>query len=200
MVPSLGPRTSLLVGSVLFVLSPILTYVCLVTQARIEMLYLVYGVLSSSSLAILSLVTMVLPVTWFPDHRGAVIGFIASGFGLSSTVFSPLQTVLVNPDNVPPVVVSLNNINSTQTSSYFTDENVLGNVPWLMLYLAGMYAVLLNIGFILTVGAPKSESEKNMETRVSTRLKNIVEYFWTDISGSHNFYLLWMTRQVKPSA
>ena len=40
---------------------------------------------SSSSLAIITLVTMTLPVTWFPDHRGKVIGFIASGFGLSST-------------------------------------------------------------------------------------------------------------------
>ena len=45
----------------------------------------VYGMVSSFSLAIIAIVTMTLPVTWFPDHPGKVIGFIASGFGLSST-------------------------------------------------------------------------------------------------------------------
>ena len=30
-------------------------------------------------------VTLTMPVTWFPQHRGKVIGFIASGFGLAST-------------------------------------------------------------------------------------------------------------------
>ena len=52
---------------------------------RVWVLTCVYGMVSSSSLALITLVTMTLPVTWFPDHRGKVIGFIASGFGLSST-------------------------------------------------------------------------------------------------------------------
>ena len=52
---------------------------------RVWVLTCVYGMVSSSSLAIITLVTMTLPVTWFPDHRGKVIGFIAGGFGLSST-------------------------------------------------------------------------------------------------------------------
>ena len=30
-------------------------------------------------------VTLTMPVTWFPQHRGKVIGFINCGFGLSST-------------------------------------------------------------------------------------------------------------------
>ena len=85
LVPSLGPRGSLVLASVLYTLSPVLTYVCLVTTVRVEVIYLVYGVISSAAFAILLLVTMTLPVTWFPQHRGKVIGFIAGGFGLSST-------------------------------------------------------------------------------------------------------------------
>ena len=54
-------------------------------RVRVWVLTCVYGMVSSSSLAIVTLVTMTLPVSWFPDHRGKVIGFIASGFGLSST-------------------------------------------------------------------------------------------------------------------
>ena len=48
-------------------------------------LAVVYGCLSSASLAMVTIVTMTAPVMWFPHHRGKVIGFIASGFGLAST-------------------------------------------------------------------------------------------------------------------
>ena len=36
-----------------------------------------------------------------------VLGIVTSGFGLSSTVFSPLQTLLINPSNLPPLRVKL---------------------------------------------------------------------------------------------
>ena len=85
LVPSLGPRGSLVLASVLYTLSPVLTYVCLIIGARVEVIYLVYGVISSAAFAILLLINMTLPVTWFPQHRGKVIGFISGGFGLSST-------------------------------------------------------------------------------------------------------------------
>lgn len=62
-----------------------------------------YGVVSASAANIIVLATIVIPVTWFPAHRGKVIGLVTSGYGLSSTLFTPLQTALVNPANIPPV-------------------------------------------------------------------------------------------------
>merc|ERR1712227_833055 len=35
LVPSLGPRGSLVLASVLYTLSPVLTYVCLITSVRV---------------------------------------------------------------------------------------------------------------------------------------------------------------------
>ena len=69
MVPLLGPRKSLFLGIIMFTLAPVFTYVCLVTSSSFELLYIAYGMLSSSALALLTLVTTVLPVTWFPKHR-----------------------------------------------------------------------------------------------------------------------------------
>ena len=75
---------------------------------RVWVLTCVYGMVSSSSLAIITLVTMTLPVTWFPDHRGKVIGFIASGFGLSSTgnneTHYDLLVIVVSSVFSPPVL------------------------------------------------------------------------------------------------
>ena len=54
---------------------------------------------------IFSAVITLMPVSWFPEHRGKVIGFVMAGHGLSQTLFSPLQTLVVNPDNISPVSV-----------------------------------------------------------------------------------------------
>lgn len=190
MVPSLGPRGSLVLASVLYTLSPVLTYVCLITSVRVEVIYLVYGVISSAAFAILLLVTMTLPVTWFPQHRGKVIGFIAGGFGLSSTVFSPLQVFLVNPSNAAPNFLNSTNSNSSK-SSYFTDKSVLDNVPYLLLYMSAIYAVIFIIACFITVGAPKKD---NKQQKLSERLTSAWLYFYTDASRSLDFYLLCLAR------
>merc|ERR1719445_2610469 len=93
-VPVLGKRGCLIFGCLLFTLAPFLTYLSLDTN--ITTLSLTYGMISASA------ATMLTPVTWFPQHKGKVIGMITSGYGFSSTLFIPLQTLLINPDNIPP--------------------------------------------------------------------------------------------------
>ena len=71
---------------------------------------------------------MMMPITWFPRHKGKVIGFIQGGFSLAATVFSPLQSVLVNPANLPPTSSGNNITNTTEedlsSALYFTDPQV----------------------------------------------------------------------------
>ena len=55
LVPVLGPRLTLLGGCVMYTLSPVLTYVCMVTNAPVESLYFVYGLLSSFSINVIML-------------------------------------------------------------------------------------------------------------------------------------------------
>ena len=83
-------------------------YILHFPRVRVWVLTCVYGMVSSSALALVTLVTMTLPVTWFPDHRGKVIGFIASGFGLSSTgnneTHYDLLMIVVSSVFSPPVL------------------------------------------------------------------------------------------------
>ncbi|VDK22493.1 unnamed protein product [Taenia asiatica] len=39
--------------------------------------------------------------SWFPEHRATVVGIISSGFGLGALVFTPIQTTIINPNNLP---------------------------------------------------------------------------------------------------
>ena len=58
-------------------------------------------------------------------------------------MFSPIQSLLINPDNVSPVADSSN---SSSASSYFRDPAVLDRVPASMLYLAKAFDTGTNLG------------------------------------------------------
>ena len=82
-------------------------------------------------------------------------------------MFSPIQSLLINPDNVSPVSDSSN---SSSASSYFTDPAVLDRVPASMLYLAAIYAAVLSIGLLLTSEPPQEVEEEKSSKQVSINL------------------------------
>ena len=138
------------------------------------------------------LVTTVMPITWFPEHRGKVIGFVNGGFGLASTVFSPLQSLLVNPANIPPTSSNITNTTEEMSSSsYFTDPEVLANVPLLLLYMAALYAVILSIGALLLV---EKDPVKNEIVDVKKKVSESLSYLYHQTFPRLDFYLLWLTR------
>ena len=108
------------------------------------------------------------------------------------SVFSPLQSVLVNPDNLAP---GSRNDSDSSVSSYFTDPAVLDNLPPSMLTMAAIYAILSIIGVSLTVGPP--EDEKSMASKklsLKQRLVAAGNYFFSDPGRNADFYLLWLAR------
>ena len=108
------------------------------------------------------------------------------------SVFSPLQSVLVNPDNLAP---GSRNDSDSSVSSYFTDPAVLDNLPPTMLTMAAIYAILSIIGVSLTVGPP--EDEKSMASKkfsLKQRLVAAGNYFFSDPGRNADFYLLWLAR------
>ena len=76
--------TTLLIKMAIFKKLVILIIVYIIFL-RVEFLWIVYGMFSSGAISVLVLVTTILPTSWFPNHRGRVVGLISSGFGLSST-------------------------------------------------------------------------------------------------------------------
>ncbi|VDM79027.1 unnamed protein product [Strongylus vulgaris] len=38
---------------------------------------------------------------WAPEKVGLVSGIVAAGFGVSSSIFAPIQTWIINPKNLP---------------------------------------------------------------------------------------------------
>ena len=134
--------------------------------------------------------TFLIPVSWFPQHRGKIIGIINSGFGLSATVFAPIQSVLVNPSNIAPE--GSNRSQSSSSSSYFTDRSVLANTPPALLYLAAIYLGLLSIGIIITREKPSEAQKEN--PRLKQRVQAALGFLVSEVLRNQDFWLLWASR------
>lgn len=185
-VPVLGVRRSLILACLVFTVSPLLTFFLL--NQPVEVLILSYGVLSAVATNFILVVSFMLPVTWFPDRRGIVVGLVNSGFGLSPTVFSPLQSYLVNPENIEPV-----RNNSMEKVAYFEATEVLEAVPFCLLYLSAIYATVFTIGIILCQENTGNKKEK-VDTDLKQRLGDSIQYLRTETLTNKDFYLLWFSR------
>uniref|UniRef100_A0A8R1Y4I6 Major facilitator superfamily (MFS) profile domain-containing protein n=1 Tax=Onchocerca volvulus TaxID=6282 RepID=A0A8R1Y4I6_ONCVO len=75
---------------------------------------------------------------WAPKHVGFVSGIVAAGFGISSSIFAPLQTIYLNPLNHKPTVFA-----------YFTDRDMIARVPSIFYTFAAVYGIMQFIGLIV---------------------------------------------------
>ena len=78
------------------------------------------------------------------------------------------------------------------TETYFTDPELLENVPTLMLYMAACYAVIFCVGVIMLVEKPVQDEKKELDHE--KRLRDSWAFFYQDTLTRKDFYLLWMTR------
>ena len=67
-------------------------------------------------------------------------GIVIGGYGISSTIWSQMQLLIVNPDNVDaePEVEG--------GEAFFDDPEVLGRVPTLLGTMTALYATLMTFG------------------------------------------------------
>ncbi|KAM3174724.1 hypothetical protein ACTXT7_009957 [Hymenolepis weldensis] len=92
--------------------------------------------------------------SWFPNHRGLVVGICTCGFGAGAIILTPIQTLIINPNNT-----AVNN-----ESQMFDDEDLLQRVPKCLLIVGGIMACLQLIGFIFVHPRPEEKLTKKIES------------------------------------
>lgn len=63
------------------------------------MFILTYGMLFGFGQGIAYVVAVSCVINWDPSRVGLLSGIVAGGFGISSAIFAPIQTELINPEN-----------------------------------------------------------------------------------------------------
>ncbi|KAE9415593.1 hypothetical protein Angca_004512, partial [Angiostrongylus cantonensis] len=136
-----GPRMAALIGCTIATSSVALSFWTI--KHSFFAFFITYGVLFGFGQGIAYVTAVATVINWAPEKVGLVSGIVAAGFGISSSIFAPIQTHLINPYNLP----------STK-DGYFLDEDLLNRVPDVFLTLATVYAIMQLIGLIVVCDPP----------------------------------------------
>lgn len=114
----------------------------------------VYGGSFLVSLASCYTSPMVNVCKWHPKHKGLVSGIGAASMALGPTMFTPLITYLVNPDNLAANELGL-----------FDDDGILQRTKSSTLIQGTITASLFLLGIILTFPAETNDPQATPETK-----------------------------------
>ena len=142
----IGPRLSTLIGCGIMSLGVLLTYVAV--QVSFWLVLFTYGVLFGLGVGIAYVGPLACAMRWMPRWKGVMAGLVLAGFGLGALVFTPVQTVFINPRN------------RRAEDGIFQDADVLDRVPSVFLLLGGIYIVLQIVGSLLIVNPPEPDTEE----------------------------------------
>ncbi|PAV76255.1 hypothetical protein WR25_02174 [Diploscapter pachys] len=144
-----GPRLSTFFGCSIVTLGVALS--AFTIKESFYLFFASYGMLFGfgNGIAYVSTVSMV--INWAPDRIGLVSGIVAAGFGISSSIFAPIQTHFVNPHNLPAT-----------KEGYFLQKELLEKVPGLFLTLAIIYFVMQGIALIFVCDPPEKIRESGL--------------------------------------
>ncbi|EFO26597.1 major facilitator superfamily transporter [Loa loa] len=140
-----------------------------------------YGIMFGFGQGIAYVLTVSCVINWAPKHVGFVCGIVAAGFGISSSIFTPLQTIYLNPLNRKPTVFA-----------YFTDRDVVARVPSIFYTFAIVYGIMQALGLIVICDPiDVDEQSEALQIQISASIWNCFNVFeskFTSLSGNMKQY------------
>lgn len=156
-----GVRGVCMIGGVLQSCGIFATYFVLDTTFLIVVI--VYGGSFLVSLASCYTSPLVNVCKWHPNHKGLVSGIGAASMAVAPTLFTPLITSLVNPNNLPPNSLGL-----------FEDSDILDRTKQSTLIQGFITFSLFFIGVILTFPAEAEPEERDNNCNKQSKEMNFV--------------------------
>lgn len=162
----IGPRPTVLLGSIIVVFSVFLT--AWTVQLSFWAVVVSYGVLLGLGEGLAHNPPLEIIVQWVPQNKGIVLGLLLAGLGLSPLLFVPIQTFLINPNNLSPDHWPDTAVDYT----YFAQDDVLDRVPYAFVYL-GVLTLLIQVPTVMFIVEPRGVSIGRPVTFLS-----LMKYLW----------------------
>uniref|UniRef100_A0A0N5ABN9 MFS domain-containing protein n=1 Tax=Syphacia muris TaxID=451379 RepID=A0A0N5ABN9_9BILA len=140
-----GCRVATFIGCAIMTTGVFLTYWTI--KASLSAFLFTYGMMFGFGQGIAYVTAVNTAINWAPNNVGVISGIVAAGFGLSSSIFAPIQTVIINPENFKPT-----------TAGYFTSSKLLARVPSVFYSLAIVYCIMQLIGIAVMCDPPDEKS------------------------------------------
>ncbi|VEV56086.1 monocarboxylate transporter, putative [Plasmodium vinckei vinckei] len=89
----------------------------------------------------------------FTNNRGLISGIVISAISLSPFLYCPLQTLIINRNNVLPIQYG-----SDSKEMYFKDVNVLNRVPYVLFIQSIIFLILATLGGLMATMSVPNDS------------------------------------------
>ena len=161
----IGPRLVVLLGGLIMTTGALLSYVTI----RFSFLWFVftYGIITGIGLGTLYISPITCSMRWLPKWKGLVSGVSLSGIALGTLMYTIVQTSFINPHNNRPNSAPYIN---TPHEKYYTDPDVLNNVPFFFVILGVTYMLITIIGSIFLVNPLPDCEESTRKFSVNEHL------------------------------
>ncbi|KAK0411140.1 hypothetical protein QR680_005508 [Steinernema hermaphroditum] len=146
----LGPRFATAIGCAMMSAGVFLSYWTI--KHSFWAFLVTYGFFFGFGQGIAYVIAVATVINWAPDKVGLVTGIVAAGFGISSSIFAPIQTKMVNPWNYAP-----------NQQGYFTQKELLDRVPGVFFTLSIVYAIMQTVGLLVICDPPSEAVTKRHE-------------------------------------
>ncbi|RTG84675.1 uncharacterized protein DC041_0008493 [Schistosoma bovis] len=136
-------------------------------------LLITYGVMQGFGFGFGYSATIAASIAWFQNNRGLIVGLIVGGFGAGPIIFTSIQTIYINP----------NNIKTDDKTKRFVDVDLLNRVPSVFLLVGGVLLVIQLTGLYLMRDKQKHEFPPVIN---SVNLRPL------ELLKQKEFYFLWI--------
>lgn len=140
-------RVACLFGCIIHCISTFMTIWAL--NVSITAVILVYGFGSGLGCGSAYMASIIAAQKWFPARKGIFTGLIVAGFGFGGLIFTNLQTLYINPNNI-----------ASENSGYFSSE-VYDRVPSMFMYMGIIFTIAQSLGCALAFPPPNSGTITN---------------------------------------
>ena len=141
----LGPRVVTLSGGLLMSLGVFMSHISI--RFNFWLLLVTYGLMYGIGVGVAYIGPVSCAIRWLPNWKGVASGIVVSGFGISSFIFTLIQTAYINPNNIPPD----ESLQDGSNEKYFTDSELLNRVPYVFLILGGIFTSLQILASVFIV-------------------------------------------------
>lgn len=173
-------RFACIFGCLIHVASTFLTMLAI--DINIFVVIILYGLGCGMGCGSSYIASIIAAQKWFPNRKGLFTGMIVAGFGFGGLIFTFLQTMYMNPDNLAP-----------DSNGYFP-QSVYRRTPNLFLYMGIIFSIVQSLGCLLAFPPPTEQAESPADGPTNKNVIIVEEFLpnMTSVSSAFKYRIFYV--------
>ena len=185
---AIGPRMSVLIGGSLAAAGLCLSYFAV--DYSFWLLMVTFGAMYGFGTGLIFIAAILCVMRWLPKWAGIANGFVTSGTGLSTFIFSPLQTGFINPSNKHPDYAPYA---ENTDEKYFTQTEIINDFPYIFLIEGSIFILFTLLTSIFMVNPEPDVNEYKQSSSTAKQESNLKPI---QLIKKLNFYAVWLIATI----